>query len=222
MEIFNIFKEIALNITESGLSKSELILENYDKFITWIVGFSISIILLLLSNYNDVRNFINPNHLYIIKYCLISTIISSLFFRYFSTELRIKNTIAFERFKQQYSSFKLPDFNRSLNDISSYNDLKEFLKSDFNYELKNKIPIEDLHQVYENIRESYKKEYEISENYLYQSLRIAFELSEKQINNLKESNTNLYLQTYRFVTYILLFITNITFIATIVIIGMSI
>jgi len=124
------------------LTQAERINENFekaDKIIIWIVGFSIGIFVLLLKQKSE-NELINELTFEISVFSLIVAILG-LSFRVFSffTQMRYSAIItSFVSFAEGFSSTpEIPDY-REITEEDTAEDLIEYLKSDFNEEVKEK------------------------------------------------------------------------------------
>ena len=205
--------------------------ERSEKFMLWIVGFSIGGVSIIVTNLTQFGQTFNHDFVKVILILFSTSIISGIIYRW-----------AFFIFQVQYQSIEFylqgAFSNKEMMDIdpedmTNETDIKEVLrrlKDDFDedayfiLEDYNKLPQEgkdfllnDIKNHYKKVGESVKKEYEFSMNYVKSTFKQAFGLSEKKLNKLFNRNASKKLKLFGWLTAITFIINCLAFTSVIII-----
>jgi len=228
---FDTIRDIFFENLEKSKENQRYNFSNSEKFMVWIVGFSIaglSIIVTNLSEFNQT-----------FSYCVIKTILILLSLSIISG---IIYRWAFYFYQIHYQSiefylrgaFSNPDIMETdPADLTNEKDIKEVarrLKSDFGedvsfvletYEKSNdkgrEFLLNDLKEHYKKVGEWAKMDFEAAIAYVKDTYRSAFGLSNKRIDSLFKANTSNSLKTFGWITTVAFLISCISFISVIII-----
>jgi hypothetical protein len=195
-------KQIAKTAYENDKKSLELMFDYSDKFITWLFGFSVAGISLIVANYDKLNKFSFLNWVVVL---LASTIIFGLLYRLAAYTVMVKN-----RSLENYFSGFFGDLDmwpvKVEEDISSFTtqQMVSLIKDDFNQEPKDynkdgdQLNAGDLRKYYLDMIEHSKKYFYIGANSLGETYEVAYKVKkEKNVQlleiafGLRESTKNL-------------------------------
>lgn len=204
---------------------------NSEKFMIWIVGFSIGGLSIIVTNFTQFNQSFSHFVVKTILMLLSLSIISGIIYRwaFYLFQIQYQNIEFY--LQGAFSNKEIMDTDPD--DLTDETDIKEVvrrLKSDFGedtsfildeYSKTNdagkSFLLNDLKGHYKKVGESVKKEYEFAINYVKKTYKEAFGLSDKRINKLFNSNTARKLKISGWTTAIAFFISCLSFIAVVVI-----
>jgi hypothetical protein len=204
---------------------------NSEKFMIWIVGFSIGGLFIIVSNLTQFNQSFSHDILKTILILLSISIISGIVYRwaFYLFQIQYQNIEFY--LQGAFSNKEIMDTNPD--DLSSETDIKEVvrrLKIDFgedasfvleDYSKVNDAGklflLNDLKAHYKKVGKSVKEEFEFAMNYAKDTFKRAFGLSDKRIEKLFNSNTAKKLKAYGWTIAIAFFISCLSFITVLVI-----
>ena len=227
-------------ITEHSLKNLERVRENQlynfsnsEKFMVWIVGFSIGGISIIFTNLTSLNELYIHSIIKLVLCCLCLSIITGLIYRY-----------SFYKFQYYYQSIEFylqGAFSKTQmmevdpKDLSNINDIHEIvrlLKDDYdldyfyvletynNYDESNKEIIRNnLKNNYKKTGESIKREYEFTQNYVKEVHMKGFGVSKKKIDKLLNRNPSKYFKIYGAITTITFILSCLSFMFVIILLA---
>ncbi len=113
--------------------------EQSDKIIVWLVGLSITSIVLTINNGLKLNSVINNLTTYVLIFGSLTVIFGVLYriFLYIAQTLEINILIAFEMYIEGYNNPPKVHFGRELLDEDTYEDIVSFFKDDFEIEIES-------------------------------------------------------------------------------------
>ena len=205
--------------------------EHSEKFMLWIVGFSIGGVSLIVTNLTQFNQTFTHDIVKAILILLSISIISGIIYRWTFYLFQIQYQSIEFYLQGAFSNKEMMDMDPD--DLTNETDIKEVLrrlKSDFGedayfiLEDYNNITQEgkeyllsDIKNHYKKVGEGVKKEYEFSMAYVKGIFKEAFGLSDKRINKLFNSNTSKKLKLFGRLTAFAFIISCLTFISVIII-----
>ena len=228
---FDIVRQMFLKNLARTRENSKFNFEQSDKFMVWIVGFSIGGLSLIATNLTQFSEAFNHNTIKAILILLAISIITGIVYRWFFFLYQVQYQTTEFYFEGAFSEEEFMEIEP--NDLSNETDIKEVvrrLKDDYGEDLsyileiyeavdkeRQNFLLEDLKKHYNKVGLWAKKEYEFAMDYAKDTYQKAFGLSHKRIDKLFNSNTPFKLKLYGWITSISFFISCATFIAVIII-----
>lgn len=195
-------KHIAKTAYENDKKSFELIFDYSDKFITWLFGFSVASISLIIANYDKLVKFSSLNWVVVL---LASTIVFGLLYRLAAYTVMVKNRNLENYFYGYFGDLDIWPV-KVEEDISDFTTLQmvNLIKDDFNKEPKDyhkseaELNPDDLRTYYLALIEHSKKYFYIGANSLGVTFEVAYKVkTQKTVElmemafGLKKSNKNL-------------------------------
>lgn len=195
-------KEIAKVAYETDKKSLELIFDYSDKFITWLFGFSVTGISLIIANYDSLTKFSSINWVIVLLAC---TIIFGLSYRLAAYTYIVKNKNLENYFLGYFGDLDIWPV-KVEEDISAFttSQMVNMIKDDFNEDPKDyskseaELNPEYLKKHYLSLIEHSKKYFYIGANSLGETYEVAYKIKkEKTVEllemafGLKESKGNL-------------------------------
>jgi len=195
-------KHIAKTAYEHDKKSFELIFDYSDKFITWLFGFSVAGISLIIANYDKLVKFSSLNWVVVL---LASTIIFGLLYRLAAYTVMVKNRSLENYFYGYFGDLDIWPV-KVEEDISAFttSQMVNLIKDDFNEEPKDYHKSEaepnpdDLRTYYLGLIEHSKKYFYIGADSLGETFEAAYKVKKKKTVELmemafglKKSNKNL-------------------------------
>ena len=195
-------KHIAKTAYEHDKKSFELIFDYSDKFITWLLGFSVAGISLIIANYDNLFKFSSFNWVVLL---LASTIIFGLFYRLAAYTVMVKTRNLENYFSSYFGDLDIWPV-KVEEDISTFttSQMVNLIKDDFNEEpqdyhkSKEELNPDDLRKYYLALIEHSKKYFYIGANSLGETFEVAYKIKKQKTVELiemafglKESNKNL-------------------------------
>jgi len=204
---------------------------NSEKFMIWIVGFSIGGLSIIATNLTQFNQSFSHCIVKTILILLSTSIISGISYRwtFYLFQIQYQNI----EFHLQGAFSNKEIMETDPDDLTNETDIKEVvrrLKIDFDEDVS--FVLEDYSQVndagklfllndlkahYKKVGESVKAEFEFAMKYVKKTYKEAFGYSDKKIDKLFNSNTAKKLKIYGWTTAIAFFISCLSFIAVIII-----
>lgn len=204
---------------------------NSEKFMLWIVGFSIGGLSIIVTNLTQFNQSFNHSIIKTILLLLSTSIISGIIYRWSFYLLQIQYQYTEFYLQSAFSNKEMMAIEPA--DLTNETDIKEVLrrlKADFGEDasfiledyLKTTdevklILLNDLKAHYKRVENSVKSEYDYALNYSKKTIKEAFGLSDKRIDKIFNSNTAKKLKIYVWSTAITFFISSLSFILVIII-----
>lgn len=220
---------------EKSLENQRYNFSNSEKFMLWIIGFSIGGLSIIITNLTQFNQ--------IFEYCTIKTILillsisilSGIIFRWFFYKYQIHYQGIEFYLRGAFSNQDVMEIDPD--DISDENDIKEIarrFKIDFDVDLSAFIKvynnldevgrsemINDLKNYYKRLGEWVKNDYEAGLSFVKETYKKAFGLSDKKVNKLFESSSSNSLKISGFFTSASLIISCLSFFSVIIILCIS-
>jgi hypothetical protein len=228
---FDTVRDLFFENLDKSLENARYNFSNSEKFMVWIVGFSIAGLSIIVTNLTKFNQDFNHCIIKTILILLSISIISGIIYRW-----------AFYAFQTQFQSiefylrgaFSNPDIMETdPKDITNITDIKEvvrLLKMDFGeddsfilelYEKEDsvgrEILLKDLKEHYNKIGEWAKRDFELGLNYAKDTFKKAFGLSEKKADKLFKQTTVSLFNIFCSITTIAFLLSCISFILVIII-----
>lgn len=226
------------SITETFSNSLERVRENQitnfanaERFLVWIVGFSIGGVSIIFSNLTSINQNYCVSDIKIVLWCLCLSIISGLIFRwsFFKMQTYYQNI---EFFLQGAFSNTEAMMETDPQDLSDTNEVQEIirkLKFDYdldynfiletfdNYDDDNKEIIkQNLKNNYKIAAENVKKEYELSMDYVQDVYSRAFGISKEKIQKLLNKSQSKYFKIYGKISDVAFLISCLSFLFAII------
>jgi hypothetical protein len=229
---FDTVRQMFLKNLSKTRENSRSNFEQLDKFMVWIVGFSIGGVSILATNLSQFTRAYNHDLVKIILILLSISIITGIIYRWSFYLFQVEYQAAEFYFE---SAFADEDFMQiDPDDLSEEKDYKEVvrrLKEDYGEDHSNLINIyensdndkrkfllSDLIRHYHKVGEWAKKDFEIAVEYAKDTYQKAFGLSAKKIDKIFNSSSAFWLRVYSKVTSVAFLISCISFVAVLVLI----
>lgn len=204
---------------------------NFEKFMTWIVGFSIGGLTIIVTNLTQFSQAFSHNTIKTILILLSISIISGIFYRWFFYLLQIQYQSIEFYLQGAFSTQEIMETDPD--DLSNENDIKEVirrLKFDFGEETSFVLDeyiksnedgklflLNNLKEYYKKTGENVKREYKSAMDYAKGIYKDAFGLSDKVANKMFEPNSSGKFKLFNWLTSIALLISCISFILVVII-----
>jgi hypothetical protein len=202
-----------------------------DKFMLWIVGFSIGGVSLIVTNIAQFNKAFTHGTIKSILILLSVSIISGIVYRWFFYLYQIQYQNVEFYLQGAFTDKEMMEIDPD--DLTNETDIKEVvrrLKADYDEDVSfiiedyNKITdegkfflLKDLIKHYKRVGEQVKKEYEFAMNYSICVFKDAFGLSDKQVEKIKKPRTSKNMRLYSKITAIAFFISCSSFVSVITI-----
>lgn len=204
---------------------------NSEKFLIWIVGFSIGGLSIIVTNLTQFTNSFDYCTIKTILILLSTSIISGILYRWFFYIYQIHyQNIEFYLYGA-FSNQQIMEVNPD--DISNENDINEVirrLKIDYDDDVSHileeysklrpegkQIVLDDLKSRYQRIAQGAKQEFEFAMDYAKDTYKKAFGLSEKRTNKMFQPNSSRKLKLFGLLTSIFFITSCLSFIAVVII-----
>ena len=206
------------SITETFSNSLERVRENQisnfsnsEKFMVWIVGFSIGGVAIIFTNLTSINELYNYNIIKLVLCCLCLSIISGLIYRwsFYKVQYYYQNI---EFYLQGAFSNKEEMMESCPDDLSEVNDIHEIIRKlkidydlDYNYiletfesldEVNREIIKNNLRKNYKTTADSIKREYEFTIDYVQDVYANAFGISKDKIKKTLNKNSSKYFNLY--------------------------
>ncbi len=227
-------------ITELAFDHSKQAKENLranfkfsDSFMTWIVGFSIAGISLIVGNVGKLDATFHHSSLKFAVVLLTISVISGVLYRWFYYLFQIQHQLIEYKI---YGAFMKEEFQAmEPDDLTETRDIKDVLwslKNDYDEDLSSELEryasVDDVNKAailksliehYHNVGNQVQKEYESTIEYVKNTYKEAYGLSVKQTDKIfKPSKCRLF-KIYRWIVAITYFISCFSFIAVLLMLG---
>jgi hypothetical protein len=195
-------KHIAKTTYELDKKSFEVIFDYSDKFITWLFGFSVAGISLIIANYDKLSKFSSLNWVVVL---LAASIIFGLLYRLAAYTIMVKNRNLEHFFSGYFGDLDIWPI-KVEEDISAYTteQMINLIKDDFNREPKDysknesELTPDNLRTYYLALIEHSKKFFDIGANSLGETFEVVYKIKKQKTVELieiafglKESNKNL-------------------------------
>lgn len=204
---------------------------NSERFMIWIVGFSIGGLSLIASNMTQLNQIYNHCTIKLILNLLALSIFSGIIYRWFFYLFQIQYQNIEFYLQGAFSNKEMMAIEPK--DLTNEEDVKEVLrrlKNDFgedasfimeDYTKLNDegklFLLNDLKKHYKRVGEHVKDEYKLSFDYAKKVYKDAFGLTSKKVNKLFNSNTSKKFKLYGWITTIALLISCLSFLIVVLI-----
>ena len=204
---------------------------NSEKFMVWIVGFSIGGLSIIVTNLTEFGNSFNHRTIQTILTLLCTSIISGVLYRWFFYLLQIQYQKIEFYLQGAFSNQEIMEINPE--DLSDESDIKEVirrLKIDFgedtSFVLETYMKLDesgkqyllnDLKAYYKRVGDNAQKEYKFAIDYAKDTFQKAFGLSDKTISKMFNPSSSVKFRIFGWLTSIAFFISCMSFIAVILI-----
>lgn len=204
---------------------------NSERFMIWIVGFSIGGLSIIVTNLAQFTNSFDYSTIKTILILLSTSIISGILYRWFFYIYQIHYQSIEFYLQGAFSNQQIMEVNPD--DISNENDVKEVirrLKIDYDDDVSNVldeysklnpegklIVLNDLKSRYQFIAQGIKREYEFAMNYAKDTYKEAFGLSDKTFERMFQPNSSKRFKLFERLTSISFLISCLSFIAVVTI-----
>lgn len=225
-EIIDIYSENLERVRENQLRN----FENSEKFMLWIVGFSIGGLSLIISNFTSFHNHYDSKIIKIVLIFLTISVISGIIYRWAFYSFQIHYQAIEFYLKGAFSNRETMLTHRQ--DVSIETDFRKLvflIKYDFGEDLKYKIEeydnanenlkqflLNDIKNYYTIRNELAIKDYESAIKYVDDIHKKAFGLSDKKIERIKNVNHAKLFNIYQIITFCGFVISCLTFIFVII------
>ena len=224
-------KEVCFENLKRTRENTKFIFEHSDKFIVWIVGFSLGGISLIVSNPSKVDKVISYTLMKSILILLTTSIIFGIFYRitYYLYQIYYQQIEFF--IESSFSNKKFMEI--ETDDLTNETDIKEVirrLKEDFGEDLfyifdiydqsnlkTKEFLLNDLKSHYKKTGEWAKKDFELGIEFVKDTLKTAFGFSEKKFTQIFNEKISTKLKVYSWLTTTFFFLTCLSFIAVVII-----
>jgi hypothetical protein len=208
---------------------------NSEKFMIWIVGFSMGGLSIILTNLTQFNQSFSHCIIKTVLSLLSVSIISGIIYRwtFYLFQMEYQNVEFY--LQGAFSNKEIMEIDHD--DLTEETDIKEVvrrLKIDFDedasYVLDDYLKVNDTGKLfllndlkahYKKVGDNVKAEYDFAIKYVKNTYKEAFGLSDKRIDKLFNSNTAKRLKFYGWTTAIAFFISCLTFIAVIIILCLN-
>ncbi len=232
---FDSIKEIFFENLDSLKENQRYNFENSEKFMLWIVGFSIGGLSIIVTNLTAFNQTFQHSIVKAVLILLAISIISGIIYR-----------MAFYFFQIQYQSIEFylkgafsnkEMMSMEATDLTEEHDIKEVLrrlKNDFDEDASFILDdyakltddgklfiLNDLKTHYKRVGDSVKREYDFSINYVKSIYKDAFGFSDKKIEKLFKSKTAIKLKIFGRITTVAFFVSLLTFISVLIILCLN-
>jgi hypothetical protein len=228
---FDTVKDLFFENLDKSLENVRYNFSNSEKFMVWIVGFSIAGLSIIVTNLTKFNQDFNHSIIKAILILLSISIISGIIYRwaFYAFQTQFQNIEFYLR-----GAFSNPDIMETdPKDLTNIVDIKEvvrLLKIDFGedhspllevYEKEDsegkELLLSDLKKHYNNIGEWAKKDFELGLNYAKNTFKEAYGLTDKKADKLfKPTNSSLF-KIYGSITTIAFLLSCLSFISVIII-----
>ena len=204
---------------------------NSEKFMIWVVGFSIGGLSIIVTNLAQFSNSFDHRTIKTILILLATSIISGILYRWFFYIYQILYQNIEFYLQGAFSRQQIMEVNPD--DISNENDINEVIRrlkvdydDDVSYILDEYaklteegklIVLNDLKTRYQIIAQGVKKEFEFAMDYSKDTFKKAFGLSDKVANRMFKPNSSRKFRLFGLLTTIAFLISCLSFIAVVVI-----
>lgn len=195
---FELIREIEYGTLDRNNKNSNENISSIESFILWIVGFAVTMIVLIISNMEKLKLVINFVDIQTILVLLISSLFFGIFNRYSILRLRTINNIIENFIRLSLSNFDFPEINPDdLEEGITFEELIDRFKLDYNLdynryfeeysnfnELEKIAAFEDLKLRHTEIGHFLRETYQDGLEDVRNIYKIAYGLTEKKSRNL--------------------------------------
>jgi len=212
---------------ERGKELGEKIFQYQDSLITWLIGFAVGGIFLLISNDDKLPLSIKTVEIHILV-LLSSTIIFGILFRVIQLILMNRSIAIDTFFLGVFGDVDIPPFeaDKEFLDTLTYDKLVEYIKSDFpDCELENKPNLTDFQKNKElpNLKKYYidlcdfsKKQFDLALDHIADNFQIAFKMDKtKTLLKFKNHKLGFNIVVWNRIVWILFLLSVASFVFTI-------
>lgn len=229
------------SITETFSNSLERVRENQisnfsnsEKFMVWIVGFSIGGVSIIFTNLTSINELYSYCIIKLVLSCLCLSIISGLIYRwsFYKVQYYYQNI---EFYLQGAFSNKEEMMETNPDDISEIKDIHEIIRKlkidydlDYNYiletfdsfdEVNQEIIKNNLRKNYKTTADSIKREYEFTMDYVQDVYANAFGISKDKIKKILDKSPSKYFNIYGKISSITFIVSCFTFMFVIVLLA---
>ncbi|MBP1631272.1 MAG: hypothetical protein H6Q15_2165 [Bacteroidetes bacterium] len=114
------------------------ITDQADKIIVWLVGFSVTSIALTISHSEELNLFLKNLSNYVLIFGSLTVILGVLYriFVFIAQSLELRILLEFETYVEGYNSPPIIHVGRDINDSNTYDEIVDFIKTDFEIEIE--------------------------------------------------------------------------------------
>ena len=195
---FELIREIEYGSLDRNNKNTNENISSIESFILWIVGFAVTMIVLIISNIEKLKLVINFIDIQTVLVLLISSLFFGIFNRYSIFRLRTINNIIENFIRSSLSNFDFPEINPDdLEEGITFEELIDRFKLDYNLdynryfeeynnfnEFEKIAALEDLKLRHREIGHFLRETYHDGLENVRNVYKIAYGLSEKKSKNL--------------------------------------